>query len=102
MARFWTRTRIFLATVWSAVVLAEFLVFFTLERVDNSWVLLLFAAVLVLPLAAVDVTVRWLRRSPRERWMRYDVAAASTKPRLVVEAPAEPAAQATDSSAELA
>lgn len=95
MARFWTRTRSFLVGLWLAVVAAEFIVFFAVERIDNSWVLLLFAAVLALPLIAIDMTVRWLRRPRREQWPRYDVAAGSAASvRTVVEAPTDPPAQA--------
>lgn len=98
MARFWTRTRSFLMGLWLAVVAAEFIVFFALERIDNSWVLLLFAAVLAVPLIAIDMTVRWVRRPARKRWERYDVAAASAASvRTVVEAPADPPAQAPPS-----
>jgi hypothetical protein len=94
MARFWTRTRTFLAGLWLAVVAAEFIVFFAVERIDNSWVLLLFAAVLALPLIAIDMTVRWVRRPARKRWERYDVAAQSAASvRTVVEAPTDAPAQ---------
>jgi hypothetical protein len=95
MARFWTRTRSFLVGLWLAVVAAEFVVFLAVERIDNSWVLLLFAAVLALPLIAIDMTVRWVRRPARKRWARYDVAAGSAAAvRTVVEPPADPPAQA--------
>jgi hypothetical protein len=87
MARFWTRTRTFLAVVWLAVVVAELIVFLALGRIDNSVVLLLFAAVLIVPLVAIDMTVRWMRRPPREQWKRYEVTGAAT--RQVVEPPAE-------------
>ncbi|HEY7769413.1 hypothetical protein [Longimicrobium sp.] len=94
MARFWTRTRSFLVGLWLAVVAAEFIVFFAVERIDNSWVLLLFAAVLALPLIAIDMTVRWVRRPARKRWERYDVAAGAASVRTVVEAPVDPPAEA--------
>lgn len=95
MARFWTRTRSFLVGLWLAVVAAEFIVFFAVERIDNSWVLLLFAAVLALPLIAIDMTVRWVRRPARKRWARYDVAAGSAAAaRIVVEPPSDPPAEA--------
>lgn len=95
MARFWTRTRTFLLGLWLAVVAAELVVFFAVDRIDNSWVLLLFAAVLALPLIAIDMTVRWVRRPARKRWARYDVAAQSAAAvRTVVEAPADTPAQA--------
>ncbi|HZG43973.1 MAG TPA: hypothetical protein VEY93_13545 [Longimicrobium sp.] len=95
MARFWTRTRSFLAGLWLTVVAAEFIVFFAVERIDNSWVLLLFAAVLALPLIAIDMTVRWVRRPARKRWARHDVAAESAASvRIVVEAPTDSPPQA--------
>lgn len=87
MARFWTRTRSFLVGLWLAVVAAEFIVFFAVERIDNSWVLLLFAAVLAVPLIAIDMTVRWLRRPRREKWHRYELTAPTA--RHVVEPPAD-------------
>lgn len=92
MARFWTRTRTFLVGLWLAVVAAELVVFFALERIDNSWVLLLFAAVLAVPLIAIDMTVRWVRRPRREKWPRYELTAPTT--RLVVEPPTDPPAPA--------
>jgi hypothetical protein len=99
MSQFWTRTRIFLIVVWSATIVAELLVYKAVQHTDNSWVLLLFLAVLVVPIVATDMTVRWVKRPTRERWARHDVAAGATAPRIVVEPPAEPTPQTPPSAA---
>ncbi|HEX8394165.1 MAG TPA: hypothetical protein VF665_17610 [Longimicrobium sp.] len=100
MSGFWTRTRIFLALVWIAAIAAEVVVLKLVERTDSSWVLLLFLAILVVPIVATDMTVRWVKRPRRERWARHDVAAelANSRP-LIVEPPADSAPQAPPSAA---
>jgi hypothetical protein len=91
MPRFWTRTRTFLAAVWTAAVVAELVLIAAVQQVDNSWVLLLFAVIVALPIVAMDSTFAWLRRPPRKRWDRHDVAAeAAASGRWVVEAPVDP------------
>jgi hypothetical protein len=99
MSQFWTRTRTFLAVVWIATFVGEFLVYKLVQRTDNSWVLLLFLAVLVVPIVATDMTVRWVKRPRRERWARHDVAAAAQSPRVVVEPPTDPGPQSPPSAA---
>ena len=99
MSGFWTRTRTFLVLVWTATIAAEMLTMKLVEHTDNSWVLLLFLAILVVPIVATDMTVRWVKRPSRERWARHDVAAAAQAPRIVVEAPVEGAPQAPPSAA---
>jgi hypothetical protein len=64
-----------MAILWTATAAVEAVVLETARRTDNSWVLLLGAALLVVPLAAADRTLEWLGRAPRKRWKRHDVEA---------------------------
>jgi hypothetical protein len=73
MTRFWTRTRRYMAILWTGTLAVEVVVLEMARRTDNSWVLLLGAALLVVPLAATDRTLEWLGRAPRKRWKRHDV-----------------------------
>jgi hypothetical protein len=75
MTKFWTRTRKYMAVLWLGTAAVEALVFEAARRTDNSWVLLLGAALLVVPLAATDRTLEWFGRAPRKRWKRHDVEA---------------------------
>lgn len=75
MPPFWTRTRRYLTALWLGTAVVEAVVFETARRTDNSWVLLLGAALLVVPLAATGRTLEWLGRAPRKRWKRHDVEA---------------------------
>jgi len=75
MAQFWTRTRRYLAAVWIGTAVAEAGVLEMARRTNNSWILLLGLALLVVPLAATEMTLRWLGRAPRKRWKRHDVEA---------------------------
>lgn len=75
MSPFWTRTRTFLITMWTAVIVAEVLVILAIQRINNSWLLLLFAAILAVPLIAMDRTLGWIRRPKRTRWKRHDLPA---------------------------
>ncbi|HEX8243948.1 MAG TPA: hypothetical protein VF541_10645 [Longimicrobium sp.] len=86
MARIWTRTRRYLAALWLGTAVLELGVFELARRTSDSWVLLLGAALLVVPLAATERTFDWLGRAPRKRWKRHDVealarAAAAEPPR---------------------
>jgi hypothetical protein len=85
MGRFGTRTRRYLAALWLGTAALEAGVFELARRTHNSWVLLLGAALLVVPIAATERTFHWLGRPRRRRWKRHDVEAA-----LAAEA-AEPA-----------
>lgn len=94
MSQFWTRTRIFLAVVWIGAIAAEIGVVLAVGVIDNSWVLVLFLAILAVPVIATDMTIRWMRRPARTAWARHDLAAqAASAPRMVVEAPTEPGTQ---------
>jgi hypothetical protein len=75
MTRFWTRTRRYMAGLWIGTAAVEVVVLEMARRTDSSWVLLLGAALLVVPLAATDRTLEWLGRAPRKRWKRHDVEA---------------------------
>lgn len=75
MPPFWTRTRRYLAALWLGTAVVEAVALEMARRTDNSWVLLLGAALLVVPLAATDRTLEWLGRAPRKRWKRHDVEA---------------------------
>ncbi|HEX8696379.1 MAG TPA: hypothetical protein VF746_28430 [Longimicrobium sp.] len=50
------------------------------RRTHDSWVLLLGAALLIVPLVATDRTLHWLGRAPRKRWKRHDVEAGLAQP----------------------
>lgn len=43
------------------------------KRTDNSWLLLLWLGMLLVPFAATERTFVWLGRDPRKRWKRHDV-----------------------------
>jgi hypothetical protein len=84
MARFWTRTRRYLAAIWLGAVVLELGLFELARRTHNSWVLLLGLGLLLVPLAATERTFEWLGRAPRKRWKRHDVEdalAAANPPR---------------------
>lgn len=93
MAQFWTRTRRYLAAVWIGTAVVEAVVFELARRTNNSWILLLGLALLVVPLAATEMTLRWFGRAPRKRWKRHDVEAGlATAPEVAY--PPEPAPDA--------
>ena len=73
MARFGRRTWRYLAAVWLGAAAMELVVLELARRTHSSWVLLLGAALLVVPLAATDMTFGWLSRAPRKRWKRHDL-----------------------------
>lgn len=73
MPRFWTRTRRYMAVLWLGTLAAEAVVLVLAHRTNNSWVLLLGLALLAIPIAATDMTVRWFGRPPRKRWKRHDL-----------------------------
>lgn len=73
MVRIWTRTRRYLATLWLGAVVLEFALYELQKRTDNSWLLLLWLGMVLVPLAATERTFVWLGRDPRKRWKRHDV-----------------------------
>ncbi len=75
MAPFWTRTRKYMTALWLGTAVVEAVVLELARRTNSSWVLLLGAALLVVPLAATDRTFHWFGRAPRKRWKRHDVEA---------------------------
>jgi hypothetical protein len=101
MARFFTRTRRFMAGLWLGTIALEAGVLVLADRTDNSWVLLLGLGLLAIPLAAMDMTWRWFARPARKRWKRHDLedalaaeaAAQKLNPSAAVAAPARPQAQ---------
>jgi hypothetical protein len=70
---FWTRTRRFLAAVWVSTILLEAVVVELFRRTFDSWVLLLGVALLAIPIAAGEMTSRWIGRPKRKRWKRHDL-----------------------------
>jgi len=86
MARIWTRTRLYLAAIWLGAAALELGVFELARRTNDSWVLLLGAALLVVPIVATERTFEWLGRPRRKRWKRHDVedelARAANAPRV--------------------
>ena len=73
MARIWTRTRRYLLAIWLGAAALELAVFALAKRTNDSWVLLLGAALLLVPLAVTERTFEWLGRPRRRRWKRHDV-----------------------------
>jgi hypothetical protein len=62
-----------MATLWLGTIVLEAGVLVLANLTNNSWVLLLGLALLVIPIAATDMTVRWFSREPRKRWKRHDL-----------------------------
>ena len=77
MSRFGMRTWRYLAMVWIGAIALELVVLEMAKRTNNSWVLLLGVALLMLPIIATERTFNWLGRAPRKRWKRHDVEAAA-------------------------
>jgi len=86
---FWTRTRRFLAVVWVSTLIIEAALMELFRRTFDSWVLLLGALLLVIPIAAGEMTSRWYGRPRRKRWKRHDLEAAVRSGRDEAEARAE-------------
>jgi hypothetical protein len=70
------RTWRYLAIIWIGAIALELVVWELAKRTNNSWVLLLGVALLMLPIIATERTFQWLGRAPRKRWKRHDVEAA--------------------------
>ena len=92
MARFGMRTWRYLAVIWIGAIVLEVAVWELAERTNNSWVLLLGVALLLLPIVATERTFQWLGRAPRKRWKRHDVEAALARGEPVPAAEPGPAA----------
>jgi cytochrome bd-type quinol oxidase subunit 1 len=95
MTRFWTRTRRYMTVLWLGTFGLEAVVLLLANRTNNSWFLVLAAALLVLPIAAMDATWRWFGREPRKRWKRHDLEdalAAGAVQAAAASAPAQPPA----------
>ncbi|HEU0080280.1 MAG TPA: hypothetical protein VFQ76_21715 [Longimicrobiaceae bacterium] len=90
MAVFWTRTRRYMAVLWLGTLAVEAVVLEMAKRTNDSWVLVLGAALLLVPLAAMARTRDWLGRAPRKRWKRHDVEAAALAAAREGRPPAEP------------
>jgi hypothetical protein len=86
MVRIWTRTRRYLAALWLGAAVLELGLLELMRRTNNSWLLLMGAGILLVPLVATERTFQWLGRAPRVRWKRHDVedalaaAAADSRP----------------------
>jgi hypothetical protein len=73
MAKFGKRTRRYLAAIWLGAIALELIVLWLAIRTYDSWLLLLAAALLVIPIAVTVRTYDWLARAPRKRWKRHDL-----------------------------
>jgi hypothetical protein len=62
--------------IWIGAMALEVVVWELAKRTNNSWVLLLGVALLMLPIIATERTFQWLGRAPRKRWKRHDGEAA--------------------------
>lgn len=73
MAKFGKRTWRYLAALWAGAAVLEVGVLELMRRTNNSWLLLLALALLVVPVVATERTYEWLSRAPRKRWKRHDL-----------------------------
>ena len=73
MGKFGSRTRWYLTALWLGAVVLELVVLELARRTNNSWVLLLGVAILMVPVVATERTFSWLGRAPRKRWKRHDL-----------------------------
>lgn len=73
MVKIWTRTRRYLAALWLGAAVIELALFELARRTNDSWLLLLWLGLLLVPLLATERTLVWLGRDPRKRWKRHDV-----------------------------
>jgi len=73
MSRFGARSQRFVAAVWLGAATVEAVLFELARRTNNSWVLLLGALLVVVPLVAGELTWRWFSRPVRKRWKRHDL-----------------------------
>jgi hypothetical protein len=89
MAGFWTRTRRFVAVLAVSTVVLEAAAFELFRRTNNSWVLLLALAILVIPIVAASMAGSWFARPKRKRWKRHDLEAAVRSGRDPAEVAAE-------------
>ena len=62
-----------MAAVWLGTAVLMAVVLYLADRTNDSWFLLLAAAVLILPLVGWELTDRWLKRPKRKRWKRHDL-----------------------------
>ena len=89
MARILTRTRRFMAVLWISTIVLEAALLELFRRTNDSWVLLLGLGLLVVPIAAGEMTSRWVSRPKRKRWQRHDLDDAVKAGRDPAEATAE-------------
>jgi hypothetical protein len=73
LAKFGKRTWRYLAAIWLAAAAVELVLLELARRTYDSWLLLLAAAILVVPIAVTVRTFDWLARAPRKRWKRHDL-----------------------------
>ena len=73
--RFGARTRRYLLGLWLGMAVLELGLYLLARRTYDSWFLLLVLVMVLLPLAALDLTLSWLGRPRRKRWKRHDLEA---------------------------
>ena len=89
MAGFWTRTRRFVAVLVVSTIVLEAAAFEMFRRTNDSWVLLLALASLMIPIVAAGMASSWFGRPKRKRWKRHDLDAAVRSGRDPAEVRAE-------------
>lgn len=99
MTQILTRTRRYIGVLWIGTILLEAIVLELARRTNNSWFLLLGLALLVIPVAAMDITWRWFARPARKRWQRHDVEDALAAQAAQAAASSAPGAQAAGAPA---
>lgn len=75
MGKFGKRTWRYLAAIWIGAAALELVLLELARRTFDSWILLLAALLLVVPIAVTVRTFDWLARAPRKRWKRHDLEA---------------------------
>lgn len=89
MAGFWTRSRRFVALLVVSTIVLELAAFELFRRTNDSWVLLLALAILMIPIVAAGMASSWFGRPKRKRWKRHDLDAAVRSGRDPAEVRAE-------------
>jgi hypothetical protein len=90
MSRFGARSWRFVAAVWLGAVAAEVVLYELARRINDSWFLLVAAAIVVVPLAAGELTWNWFSRPARKRWKRHDLEDAAKAEATLTPVPPAP------------
>jgi hypothetical protein len=67
-----------MTALWACTLALEAGLLVLANRINNSWILLVGLALVLIPIAAADMTLRWFGREPRKRWKRHELKDALT------------------------